>query len=163
YFLWLHFFDPHYPYVTHGLNAPTPYQEEVLYVDSQLQKFFRYLQRTGRDRDTLFIITADHGEAFGEHGESSHSLFIYNTTLRIPLLISYPGIAAKRVAPLVRIVDIAPTVLDLMGWKNDLDVRFDGASLSALLQGHNPAPVQNYAETFAPALDFGWSPLLAIQ
>jgi len=163
YFLWLHFFDPHHPYLTHGFNAPTPYQEEVLYVDSQLQKFFGYLQRTGRDRNTLFIITADHGEAFGEHGESSHSLFVYNTTLHIPLLISYPGISVRRVSSLARIVDIAPTILELMGWKNDPAVRFDGTSLSASLNGKEQTAAQNYAETFAPALDFGWSPLLAIQ
>jgi len=163
YFLWLHFFDPHHPYLTHGFNAPSPYQEEVLYVDSQLQKFFDYLKRTGRDRNTLFIITADHGEAFGEHGESSHSLFVYNTTLHIPLLVSYPGIKPGRVGALVRIVDVAPTILDLMGWRNDPAVRFDGVSLNALLDGKAETSAQNYAETFAPAVDFGWSPLLAIQ
>jgi choline-sulfatase len=163
YFLWLHFFDPHHPYLTHGFNAPSAYQEEVLYVDSQLQKFFGYLKQSGREANTLFIITADHGEAFGEHGESSHSLFVYNTTLHIPLLISYPGINPRREKSLARIVDITPTVLDVMGWKNDTTTRFDGASLSTLMKDNRQAPFQNYAETFAPALDFGWSPLLAIQ
>src|SRR5207248_9736235 len=99
----------------------------------------------------------------GEHGESSHSLFVYNTTLRIPLLVSYPSLRPRREASLVRIIDVAPTILELMGWKIDQGMRLDGVSHVSLLKSEKRTAIENYAETFAPALDFGWSPLLSIQ
>lgn len=161
FFLWLHFFDPHHPYVDHGLTGVSPYEQEVLYVDKQLGMLFQYLRSKKLDDQALVILTADHGEAFGEHGEISHSVFIYNTTLRIPLLISAPGIAPARKTELARIIDIAPTVLDFLQWKPKSQM--DGTSLRNLMQGKKEESRDSYAETLAPALDFEWSPLLSIQ
>lgn len=161
FFLWLHFFDPHHPYLDHGMKGVAPYQQEVVFVDAQIAAFFDFLKKNGLEDSTLMIVTADHGEAFGEHGEVSHSIFVYNTTLRIPLLISRPHKTAARITNLVRIIDVAPTIVELMGWKNSS--KMDGVSLVPLLDGKQMPPQQAYAETLAPALDFGWAPLFSIQ
>ena len=161
FFLWVHFFDPHHPYREHGMNGVQPYEQEVLYVDQELTKFFQFLQNHKWDESSLIILTADHGEAFGEHGEVSHTLFVYNTTLKIPLMISAPGISARRVPDLARIIDVFPTICEAMG--STVPQHLDGVSLLALLQGEKRPAVTSYAETLAPALDFGWSPLFSIQ
>lgn len=160
-FLWLHVFDPHHPYLDHKFGDISPYQQEVLYVDQQLQKLFVFLEEKKFIANSLVVITADHGEAFDEHGEVSHSLFVYNTTLRIPLLIAAHGIPAARISNVTRIVDIAPTIIDFKKWK--MPSKLDGVSLVPLLKGGNAAPQWSYAETLAPAIDFGWSPLFCIQ
>ncbi|MCI0613880.1 sulfatase-like hydrolase/transferase, partial [bacterium] len=160
FFLWIHFFDPHHPYLTHGYAGLTPYQEEVAYTDHQLSEFFVFLKQN-LDSNNLVVITSDHGEAFGEHGEISHSLFIYNTTLRIPLMISGPGVQSRRVSDLVRIIDISPTIAEIMGWKSAASI--DGVSLMPLLRGQKLKLLDNYSESFASAIDFGWSPLACIQ
>jgi arylsulfatase A-like enzyme/Flp pilus assembly protein TadD len=161
FFVWLHFFDPHHPYLEHGIDSLTPYQQEVAYVDQQLGLFFDFVAKHQLERDTLVILTADHGEAFGEHGEISHSLFVYNTTLKIPLLISVPGNKPARIDDLVRIIDIAPTLCEIMGWKTS--AYMNGASLVPLMKGEKATARDSYAETLASALDFGWSPLFAVQ
>ena len=161
FFLWLHFFDPHHPYLEHGMPAVSPYQQEVLFVDGRLADLFQFLKEKKLSDELLMIVTADHGEAFGEHREVSHSLFVYNTTLRIPLLISAPGISARRIPEMARIVDIAPTVLEAMNWQSS--GQMDGRSLMPFLHGKSAGAVENFAETLAPSLDFGWSPLFSIQ
>jgi choline-sulfatase len=161
YFLWLHFFDPHHPYVQHANSELPNYVQEVLYVDQELRLFFEHLRQNQLDRGTMMIVVADHGEAFEEHREISHSLFVYNTTLHIPLMISVPGISSGRRSELVRIIDLFPTVLEAFQWKSTNKV--DGVSLMPLLKGQKTVPQENYAETLAPALDFGWSPLYSIQ
>jgi arylsulfatase A-like enzyme len=157
FFLWLHFFDPHHPYRDHGLKDVANYEQEVLYVDRQLGLFFDFMKQKKLDEQLLTIVTSDHGEAFGEHGEISHSVFIYNTTLRIPLLLSVPGHSVGRENQLVRIIDVAPTIVGLLAWKTNS--KMDG---STMLQ-HLRVPTELYAETLASALDFGWSPLFSIQ
>lgn len=161
YFLWLHFFDPHHPYREHGFSGLEPYQQEIAYVDQQLGLFFEFLKSHRLDEQTLVLVTSDHGEAFGEHGEVSHSLFLYNTTLHIPFMISGAGITAGRHQELARLIDFAPTVMEAFGWK--ADNAFDGASFLPELHGAPGTTRDNYAETFAPAFDFGWSPLASMQ
>lgn len=161
FFLWMHFFDPHHPYQPHGYAGLTPYQQEVAYTDHQLAEFFVYLNQNHQDANNLVVITADHGEAFGEHGEISHSLFIYNTTLKIPLMISAPGIKPRRIPDLVRIIDISPTIAEIMGWKFPASI--DGVSLMPHLRGEKMKSLDSYSETFASAIDFGWSPLACVQ
>ena len=161
FFLWMHFFDPHHPYQNHGYAGLTPYQQEVAYTDHQLGEFFTFLKQSHLDSNNLAVITADHGEAFGEHGEISHSLFIYNTTLRIPLMISGPGIQSSRISDLVRIIDISSTIAEIMGWKFPTSI--DGVPLTSLLHGGKLKSLDNYSESFASAIDFGWSPLACIQ
>jgi Flp pilus assembly protein TadD len=108
----------------------------------------------------LVVVAGDHGEAFGEHGEFAHSVFLYDTTLRVPLIIAGPGFPAAAPAAEVSLVDVAPTVLDALG----LPPRdADGVSLLPLAKGGTLAPRDLYAETFAPLFDFGWSSLRSVR
>jgi arylsulfatase A-like enzyme len=161
FFLWLHLFDPHHPYETHGYSDLRPYEQEVAYTDHQLGEFFQFLKNRNSANENLIVITSDHGEAFGEHNEISHSLFVYNTTLRIPLMISGPGIKTARHKELVRIIDIYPTIVELMGWQPQ--TKIDGVSLVGLMQDKKFQTLESYSESFAPAIDFGWSPLACLQ
>ncbi len=113
-----------------------------------------------RKSDTLIIATADHGEAFGEHGEHAHSIFVYDTTLRVPLILAGPGLAPKRIAAPITLADIAPTAMKLLGF--DLqDV--DGVDLSRALSGEPLSARELYAESFAPLVEFGWAPLRSVR
>src|SRR5204862_154073 len=114
--------------------------------------------------DTLIIAAGDHGEAFGEHGEYAHSIFVYDTTLRVPLVMSGPGIrAGTRVAEPVTLADVAPTVMRLLGATM---TGVDGVDLSPALDGMPLTSYRGrelYTESFAPAIEFGWAPLRAIR
>jgi Flp pilus assembly protein TadD len=110
----------------------------------------------------LVIVAGDHGEAFGEHGEIAHSVFLYDTTLRVPLIIAGPGIGAAPAgsAADVSLVDVFPTVLEILG----LPARdVDGVSLLPVVKGNALGPRDLYAETFAPLFDFGWSSLRSVR
>ena len=109
---------------------------------------------------SLIVVAADHGEAFGEHGEVSHSLFVYDTTLRVPLIVAGPGTRPVVVTSPVSLVDVAPTVLRLLG-VTPFDA--DGIDLAPSFGGAALAARELYAESFAPLLDFGWSPLRALR
>ena len=107
------------------------------------------------------VATADHGEAFGEHGEIGHSVFVYDTTLRVPLMLRGPGVPPGVVArDDVSLVDVAPTLAALTGISS---MQTDGLSLAGLLAGQRLAARQLYAESFAPLLDFGWASLRAVR
>lgn len=164
-FLWVHLFEPHAPYGDPSDTSHTPferYRGDVAEADAQVT---RLLERLGFDRaQTIVVIAGDHGEAFGEHGEVSHSVFVYDTTLRVPLIVSGPGIAAGGVVrDPVSLVDVAPTLASLAGLPA-FDA--DGQLLRGLRPQAGDAPHGErslYAETFAPLLDFGWSPLRTIR
>ena len=162
FFLWVHLFEPHAPY---GVAAAVPrrppqarYDDEVAEADAQAG---RIVEGLGTDRaETLIVATADHGEAFGEHGEIGHSIFVYDTTLQVPLLMAGAGVPAGRtIDGPVSVIDVAPTVLRLLG-VGPLDA--DGVDLGPAMNGAPLASRDLYAESFAPLLDFGWSPLRAI-
>jgi arylsulfatase A-like enzyme len=159
FFLWVHLFEPHTPYRdpanTRGRSAEARYDEEVAEADTQAGRVVEALAPIRSN--TLVIVAADHGEAFGEHGEIGHSIFIYDTTLRVPLLATGPGLPAGRtIADPVALIDVAPTAMHLLGVPA-FDA--DGVDLQPLISGA-PLPARAlYAESFAPLLDFGWSPL----
>jgi arylsulfatase A-like enzyme len=165
FFLWVHLFEPHAPYGNPAdpNEAQRPvsvrYDDEIAEADRQAGRLIGALGDARRD--TLIIAAADHGEAFGEHGEISHSVFTYDTTLRVPLLAAGPGVpAGLTVREIASLVDIAPTIAARTGL-----ARFDadGIDLSpALTAGSLPARTL-YAESFAPLLDFGWSPLRSVR
>ena len=114
-FLWVHLFEPHAPYGQSGSGRSVAdrYDDEIAESDVQVG---RLLEALGADAPlSLIVVASDHGEAFGEHGEVSHSLFVYDTTLRVPLIIAGPGVPARTVASPVSLIDIAPTVLPLLG------------------------------------------------
>jgi choline-sulfatase len=156
-FLWVHLFEPHAPYGTPGEGGSIGerYDAEVTEADRQAGRIFE-----AAGEDTAIVLTADHGEAFGEHGEIGHSIFVYDTTLRVPLILAGPGIPARRVEAPVSLVDLAPTVLQWLGLPA-MDV--DGIDLMPLIQGAQPQLRELYAESYAPLLDFGWSPLRSLR
>jgi arylsulfatase A-like enzyme/Tfp pilus assembly protein PilF len=163
-FAWVHVFDPHAPYGADaagspGSDATRAYDREVASVDRALGRFFDGLG-TGLDR-TIVVVTGDHGESLGEHGESTHGLFAYEATLRVPLLVAGPGIGSRVVTETVGHADIAPTVLELVG--NALDsAEFDGRSLVGLLSGQADADRPLYFESLDAALTRGWAPLTGV-
>jgi cytochrome c-type biogenesis protein CcmH/NrfG len=156
FFAWVHLFEPHAPYGSPADGRPVParYADEVTEADRQVQ---RLLDASAPVRhDTLVVVAGDHGEAFGEHGEMAHSIFVYDTTLRVPLIVAGPGVdQGKRLAGAVSLVDVTPTVARLAGvdrWDTD------GRDLFAAPGGRSL-----YAESFAPLLDFGWSSLRSLR
>ncbi len=166
FFVWLHLYDPHSDY-----NPPEPfhtqyaghlYDGEVAYVDSQLTRLFNYLKQTGLYDRALIVILSDHGESLGEHGEDEHGFFIYNSTLRIPLIFKLPrGQGLPRVvhSP-VGTIDVAPTLLELLSIQDPVSRQFQGSSLASLILGKSaPAERPVYSETYYPRDSFGWSAL----
>ncbi len=157
FFLWVHLFEPHAPYGNprDGRPARDRYADEVAEADRQVA---RLLEALGPARSaTLVIAAGDHGEAFGEHGEIGHSIFVYDTTLRIPLLMAGPGVRRGAIAEPVSLVDVAPTALARLGLP-----AFDTDGVDVLSANLNAGRAL-YAESFAPLLDFGWSALRSIR
>jgi arylsulfatase A-like enzyme/Flp pilus assembly protein TadD len=168
-FLWLHLYDPHDPYEPPepyaSRYASRPYDGEVAFSDEMVGRLDEALGRLGLRDKTLLVVTSDHGEGLDEHRETLHGFFAYQSTLRIPLLARGPGIApGTRVQPTFRIVDVLPTVLDLLGVPAPNPSRFSGVSLAAALRGEAQAvePVV-YAESLVPRLHFGWSDLRVVR
>ena len=166
FFLWVHFYDPHMPYDPPAGFASAfssrPYDGEIAFADAQLGRLLRALRERWGEAGLLAVVTSDHGESFGEHGDETHSYLVYETTQRVPLLLAGPGIPAGRtVAAPVGLVDVAPTVLALARAKPLPETA--GRDLSALFTGEDGAPASAYFETLAPQLDFGWSPLLGLR
>ena len=170
-FVWLHLYDPHSDY-----NPPEPfrsqyaghlYDGEVAYVDSQLARLFGYLRSAGLYDRTLIVLLSDHGESLGEHGEDEHGFFVYNSTLRVPLIFKLPrgqGSAARVIQPPVATIDVAPTLLELLRLRDPLSRQFQGTSLASLILGKTaPSERPVYAETYYPHDSFGWSPLRSLS
>lgn len=153
-FVWVHLFDPHAPYdPPAAFRDADPYRGEIAATDAALAPLLAAWDQ--REGPSLVVFTSDHGEAFGEHGEESHSLFIYDTTLRVPLVLRGAELpAGRRIAGPVGLTDVAATILDVVGAGTALP----GRSLRGVMDGGG-VPEGLYAETFAPRFDFGWSEL----
>jgi choline-sulfatase len=158
-FAWVHVYDPHAPYdPPPAFRGEDPYRGEIAFVDAALGPLLAAWD--ARPGPSLVVLTADHGEAFGEHGEESHSLFVYDTTLHVPLIFRGTGLpSGVRIAGAAGLVDVAATVADLAGVAETLP----GSSLRPLWTTPHPSAIVSplYAETLAPAQDFGWSDLRA--
>ncbi len=166
FFLWLHFYDAHAGYDPPpgfaSAFASRPYQGEIAFVDSQFGRVLAGIRSRWPDGGTLLVVTADHGESLGEHGEATHSYSVYDATQRVPLLMSGPGLPRARVvAEAVRLVDVAPTVIGLAGAEPLPEV--EGLDLLPLIMGHEGDERVAYVETQATRLDYGWSPLLGVR
>jgi choline-sulfatase len=165
-FLWVHLFEPHAPYGdrvprTAASSTIQRYDVDIEEADAQVR---RLLEGLNFDRaKTLIAVAGDHGEAFGEHGEVSHSIFAYDTTLRVPLIITGAGVKPVVISDPVSLVDVAPTIASMAALGTfDSDGRI--VDLRAKRGSDNSGqPRTLYAETFAPLLDFGWSPLRTIR
>jgi choline-sulfatase len=165
FFLFLHFYDLHGPFL---LPSPwreryrqDPYDGELAYVDSLISRFRASLQAAGLARKTILVITADHGEGLGEHGENNHGFFVYHSTTRIPLIIHFPDArgAGKRIQPVVRLIDIGPTLLAAVGLPSLRDA--DGVSLLGAITGDQKLDLGAYSETVYPFRHFHCTPLMA--
>jgi arylsulfatase A-like enzyme/tetratricopeptide (TPR) repeat protein len=168
FFAWVHVFDPHAPYAAPEQWAAqypgAPYQAEVAWTDSALGPLFDRLAML--PRKTLVIVTADHGEGLGDHGEMTHGLFAYESTLKVPLIIAEVDPKAtslprgRVVNSPVRHVDLLPTVLD--GLAIAADTTLPGSSLRAVIAGNTGADRPSYFEAMTGFLTRGWAPLRGV-
>jgi len=170
-FMWVHLYDPHAPYEPPEPYASRyssqPYDGEVAWTDELVGRLDAALTRLGLHDSTLMALTSDHGEALGEHGELVHGFFLYQATLRVPLLLRGPGIRAGTQIPVVaRSVDLFPTLLELSGVAAPKSAHaLSGRSLAAIVRGANAkldeAPA--FAESLTPRIHYGWSDLRSIR
>ena len=170
FFVWMHFYDAHDPY-----DPPSPFKEkytsfpydgEVAYADSVVGSFLGVLNRHGLYKDSVVAVAADHGEAFGEHGEERHGMFLYDETIHVPLLVKFPGakFAGNRVETRVALADVAPSLLEAVGIAVPKEMQ--AKSFAPLIEASrskagNASRVERaiYSETDYPKRAFGWSDL----
>lgn len=160
-FVWIHVWDPHAPYWPPepyaSIYREDPYSGEVAYTDEQLGRLFDFLDKEKLSEETLIIITGDHGESLGEHGELTHSYFAYNSTLWVPLIIVGPGINPGRRSEYVAHIDIFPTICDYLGLRPPAHLQ--GLSLVPLFKNKKLKKRAIYFESLEPHLSRGWAPL----
>jgi arylsulfatase A-like enzyme/tetratricopeptide (TPR) repeat protein len=167
FFLWFHVWDAHDPY-----NPPepfrsrfpkAPYNAGIAYVDATVGKLLDYLRKQGLYDNTLIAVAADHGESLGDHGELTHSIFLYDATIHVPLLLKLPGnrFAGKRVASAASLVDLAPTVLEALGQTPPLAIQ--GRSLLPLIANPHAEDRPSFATGDHSERSFGWSALVSVR
>jgi arylsulfatase A-like enzyme/Tfp pilus assembly protein PilF len=168
YFLWVHYYDPHIPY-----TPPSPWAEkypdrsydgEIAYMDSQIGRLLQH-PRAAADNVVVMAI-GDHGESLGEHGENTHGLLVYDSTIRVPWIMRLPGgPTGVRIATPVSQVDLVPTVVDIMSLEPESGVAaLEGQSLLPLLRGEDPKPERLlFTESEVPFLYYGWSRLRSVR
>jgi len=164
-FTWVHYFDAHAPYEPGGAIGARfraqPYDGEIALIDTQVARLLAQLEASGRLERTLVVLTSDHGEGLGEHGEATHSRFIYDSTLRVPLLLSAPALFPTAGAVRDRVVslaDVMPTVLDLLGFEPG-----ERCSGTHLFEASPSAERAIYVESLVPLLNHGWAPLHGLR
>jgi arylsulfatase A-like enzyme/cytochrome c-type biogenesis protein CcmH/NrfG len=161
FFLWVHYFDPHAPYTPpepfRSRHTGTPYDGEVEYMDREIGRLLEALRRLPEPIRPLIAAAGDHGESLGEHEEETHGLYLYEATLRVPLILAGPGVPARGAdAREATLLDLAPTLLAAL--RLPAPSPLPGRDLLA-----PPAPPQgaartiSFAETLLPCLNFGWS------
>jgi arylsulfatase A-like enzyme len=167
FFLWIHYFDPHYPYTPPApfseRFSENPYDGEIAFVDHNIQMVLEELRKCRLLDRTLIVIVGDHGESLGEHGEETHSVFTYESTIRVPLIMSYPEKlpSGTRIAPPVSLADVVPTVLDILGVESAED--FNGASLVRLIGNGSSEERLIYSESMFSFLTYGWSQIACLR
>lgn len=132
FFLWVHYFDPHDAYLNHaefpfGTTPGDRYDSEIAYTDAQIGRLLAALARVGRRDDTLVALVSDHGEGFGAHRHLFHTVTLFDELLHIAYVLRVPGVPAQRVPDLVRAIDLAPTLLSLLG--QPIPVSFRGSAI----------------------------------
>jgi arylsulfatase A-like enzyme/Flp pilus assembly protein TadD len=166
FFAWVHFFDPHLPY-----DPPSPYNEqfadipydgEIAYMDFYIGAVIKKLEEKGVLGRTLVILAGDHGEAFGEKVESGHGVFLYDQTMKVPLIFySESHLPKGKVFKgRVRLIDIMPTILDMLNLPKPATNQ--GTSLVPYIQGRKKSDLESLIETFYPKENYGWSELTGL-
>lgn len=161
FFVWTHFYDPHAAY-----SPPAPFRDEyrgnlyageIAYLDSQIDRLLQHPRL--RSGEVAIVLVADHGESLGEHGEQTHAILAYDSTLHIPFILKVPGgPQGLRLRQPVGHADIAPTLLDLVGL--DRHEGMVGQSLLEMME--QPQEFQTrgiYSETYLPYYTYGWAQL----
>jgi arylsulfatase A-like enzyme/cytochrome c-type biogenesis protein CcmH/NrfG len=163
FFLWVHYFDPHLPFDPpepfRGRFPNRPYDGEIAFMD---QQFGSLLQQIRNKTDSVLVVVAgDHGEGLGQHGEEAHGVFVYQATQHIPLIVAGPGVPRGEVVQTrVGLVDVAPTVLELLGLPGLPDI--DGRSVAPLLRGRELTSAEYELESLFPLFAYGWAPVRAL-
>ncbi|HSE42521.1 MAG TPA: sulfatase-like hydrolase/transferase, partial [Acidobacteriota bacterium] len=164
FFIWVHFYDAHDPYSPpepfKSAYSDDPYDGEIAYVDDAVGKLLAKLDTLQLKQRTIVIVTSDHGEGLGEHREPTHGVFLYNTTQHVPLIIFLPGAEGKRISGSVCHIDLAPTILQLIGAK--AQSKMQGKSLIAKINGNDNQQRSVYSESLYAQLHYGWSKLESI-
>ena len=167
FFAWVHVYEPHAPY-----DPPEPvrvrfpptmigaYDGEIAVADLEIGRLIDRLAADGRLDHTIVAVLGDHGESLGEHGEEQHGFFVYDADVRIPLILAGPALPARVVNDQVRIVDVMPTILQLLGV--DVPKAVQGRSLLPLVRGERLDLVAA-SETWYPRHHYGWSELTSIR
>ena len=164
-FVWVHLYDPHDPY-----EPPPPFSEkykdhlydgEIAYADSAVAHWITFLKEAGVYDNAIIVVTGDHGEGLGEHGEETHGLFLYDSTLHVPLILKTAGSAhhGTVIDFQVRTTDILPTILSVTGVTAPAEL--NGESLLPLIDAHGPNRAL-FGETDYP-LRWGWASLRALR
>jgi arylsulfatase A-like enzyme/tetratricopeptide (TPR) repeat protein len=167
FFLWTHYYDPHAPY-----DPPEPYLDryredrysgEIAYTDEQVGRLLSAIEEQGLTSRTLIVVIGDHGESLGEHGELTHGIFLYESTLHVPLIIAGPGVpAGKLIDSQVRSIDIMPTALAFLNLAPGGEAQ--GVNLWPLIQqGRRGSTHYAYLETIYPRRHMGWSELRGMR
>jgi choline-sulfatase len=167
FFGWVHLYDPHTPYEPPEPFASRfpnqPYLGEIAYTDAQVGRLLDWLRTNDLDRKTVVIVTADHGESLGDHGEATHAYFVYDSTMHVPLIVRTPWNDRGRNSSMVSSADIFPTVLDLLGLPASKET-IDGVSLSAgIVDSSAKVSGTAYAETYFTRYHFGWQHLRSLR
>jgi len=162
FFAWLHFYDPHAPYA-----PPAPYRDrfpghpydgEIAFTDAQVGRVLDWLHASGHDQDTVVLLLADHGEGLGDHREQMHAVLVYQSTMRIPMIASGPGLPSGMVVPArVGTIDVVPTVRALLGL--DADRSLTGRDLHPLMAGQQVPSAALYGESLFGRLNCHWAVL----
>jgi arylsulfatase A-like enzyme/tetratricopeptide (TPR) repeat protein len=167
FFAWVHFYDAHSPYDPpepyRTRFAARPYAGEIAFVDSQVGRLIAFLEQRRLLDKTIVVAVGDHGESLGEHDESTHGFFVYRSVLRVPLIIASPAGSRRglHVSSTVRAIDLAPTLLELLGVP--LGDPVDGRSLVPLMTGASrDLGLDAYSESMYARYHFGWSGLKAL-
>ncbi len=167
FFLWLHYFDAHQPYSPPGrfyeTSSESAYHGEIQYIDEQINRVLALIEGLGLRERTLVVVVADHGEAMGEHDEKTHMYFVYDGTIRVPLLFWGATVPkGLKVESLVRTVDVAPTILDMLDLPPLEDIQ--GTSLLPLMKGESlDLGLVGYGESIEPHIIFGSSVLRYVR
>ena len=162
FFAWLHFYDPHAPYAP---PAPFrdrfpghPYDGEIAFTDAQVGRVLDWLHASGHDQDTVVLLLADHGEGLGDHREQMHAVLVYQSTMRVPMIASGPGLPSGLVVPArVGTIDVVPTVRALLGL--DADRSLTGRNLRPLMAGQQVPSAALYGESLFGRLNCHWAVL----
>ncbi len=166
FFLFLHLYDPHTPYTPSEPYASrypsTPYEAEIAAVDEVIGDLVAELRELGVYDKSVVVLTSDHGEGLGDHGEAEHGIFLYREAIQVPLLLKLPGgeRAGESVGAAAQLADVAPTLRALAGTSSEAAEAVVGGSLLEL--GDDSESRSIYSETFFPRFYFGWSELISV-